>query len=277
MVRSRLLTSVLLCFGLIVTSALPAAASEGEYLALGDSVAFGYRGMEPPQVYANPNNFMGYPERLAQLLKLQLTNASCPGETSGSFISATAADNGCRQYRSLFRLHTSYTDTQLAFAIQFLRTHPDTQLVTLDLGANDVFLLEAACNNAQSCLQQQLPALLRSVAGNLNTIETRLRTQAGYHGRLAGLTYYATDYRDTPTVETVGALDLTIAAETLEHGGRIADGFTAFAVASARTQGNACAAGLLNILPNGACDVHPSEAGHDVLARTIRAVLGGGF
>jgi lysophospholipase L1-like esterase len=272
---SRLTTSALLCLGLIVASALPAAASQDDrpdYLALGDSVAFGYREQLPPEVYLNPNNFVGYPERLAQLLNLRLTNAACPGEATGSFISATSPDNGCREYRTFFPLHTSYTGTQLAFAIAFLRAHPDTKLVTIDLGANDLFQIQAGCQGSAPCVLQQLPMFLQSAAGNLNTIYARLRSDAGYRGRLVALTYYATNYRDVSQVEVVSALDVTIAAATLAHAGRVADGFTAFALASLRTQGNVCAAGLLNILPNGTCDVHPSLAGHDLLARTIRAV-----
>jgi lysophospholipase L1-like esterase len=274
--RLRLATSALLGFGLLLTCVLPVAAkpdNTSEYLALGDSVAFGYREGLPAQAYLNPDSFLGYPERLAPLLGLQLTNAACPGETSSSFISSTAPDNGCREYRSFFPLHTTYTGTQLAFALAFLRSHPDTRLVTIDVGANDLFLLQSACAGASACERQQLPGLLKTVATNLDTIYDQLRGEAGYHGRLVALTYYARNYRDTLQLEAVGTLDLVIASETLAHGGQVADGFSAFALASLRTGGDACAAGLLNWLPTGGCDVHPSSAGADLLAHTIRAVM----
>ena len=56
------------------------------YLALGDSVTFGYE--EPTVVpapnYANAASFLGYPEMLASELHLKVVNAACPGETSSS-------------------------------------------------------------------------------------------------------------------------------------------------------------------------------------------------
>ena len=64
-----------------------------------------------------------------------------------------------------------------------------------------------------------------------------------------------------------------IATETVAHAGRVADGFGAFALASRLTGGDACAAGLLDRLPSGGCDVHPSARGHDLLAQAIRAAL----
>src|SRR5216684_4227401 len=75
------------------------------YLALGDSVSFGFitnAGFE----YVNPENFIGFPDYVGQALKLQTRNAACPGETSGSFLSSTAPDDGCcycRRFHCLSR------------------------------------------------------------------------------------------------------------------------------------------------------------------------------
>ena len=70
-------------------------AALGGYLALGDSVAFGF----DPLVrdFSEAENFIGYPEALAALLDVEVANASCPGEASGGFISLTSPlDTGCR-------------------------------------------------------------------------------------------------------------------------------------------------------------------------------------
>ncbi|MDQ2796227.1 MAG: hypothetical protein M3Y06_03565, partial [Actinomycetota bacterium] len=60
--------------------------SGSSYLALGDSVSFGYR--EPANLptpnYTKASNFVGFPEDVARALGLRVANASCPGETSGS-------------------------------------------------------------------------------------------------------------------------------------------------------------------------------------------------
>src|SRR5207247_8660011 len=78
----------------------------------------------------------------AQQLRLLDVNASCPGEATGGFLSLIGTDNGCRLYRLLDPLHVRYRGTQMNFAIDFLRSHPNVRLVTIDLGANDVFVLQ---------------------------------------------------------------------------------------------------------------------------------------
>ena len=65
-------------------SALADSSRPQEYLALGDSVAFGY---SPLLDHSNATNFIGYPTPVATALKETLTNAACPGETSSHFIS----------------------------------------------------------------------------------------------------------------------------------------------------------------------------------------------
>ena len=128
---------------LVLALTIPAFSGTDEapgraYLALGDSVTFGFianAGFE----YVNSNNFIGFPNYTSRTLKLGDTNASCPGETTGSFLSSTAPDNGCRFFCSQAPLHVSYTSTQLDFAVSFLKSHPQTQMVTISLGADDVF------------------------------------------------------------------------------------------------------------------------------------------
>jgi hypothetical protein len=74
----------------------PVAQVRGEpdYLALGDSIAFGYR-PAPWADYRDAADFAAYPEDLAAALKLNLVNAACPGETSASMINPAAPSNGC--------------------------------------------------------------------------------------------------------------------------------------------------------------------------------------
>ncbi len=280
--RSRFAIGALVGAALILCTVAPVLADGphgSPYLALGDSIAFGYRGGLAPQDYANPNQFVGYPEKLAPPLGVQLTNASCPGETSASFSSTAAPDHGCDAYRANFPLHTSYTGTQLAFAKSFISSNRNTQLVTLDIGANDLLVLEDSCAgaNASQCELQGLPTLLKALSGNLDTIYNGLRNDAHYHGTIVALTYYATDYRDPIQLTAVGALDAVVVSRALAHGAKVGDGFAAFALGSRTTGGDPCKAGLLNILPDGTCDIHPSARGQELLAQTIRlALIAGG-
>jgi lysophospholipase L1-like esterase len=273
----RVLPSVALCAMLIAVTAPPAAASDPEpdplYLALGDSVAFGFN---PLLDFRNIANFVGYPEVLASRLDLDLTNASCPGETSAGFISLTGIDNGCRPYRALFPLHVSYTTSQLDFAVAFLLAHPNTSLVTIDIGANDLFVLERQCGQVTTCVANGLPALLQHLAADLATIYGRIRGQAHYHGQIIALTYYAMDYNNPLGVAITHAINEVITHATRAADGQVANGFNAFrAIAEDRAGGSSCAAGLLIVTGTNplTCDVHPSPFGRDVLAATVAALV----
>ena len=80
-----LVTSALLALGTTVPVAASDNGRDHEYLALGDSVAFGFNPLLNP---TQTSQFVGYPELLVPGVDLELTNAACPGETSASFVSA---------------------------------------------------------------------------------------------------------------------------------------------------------------------------------------------
>lgn len=245
------------------------AASGHPYLALGDSVGFGYitqAGFE----YGNPDNFVGFPEHAGPALGLSDVNASCPGEATSGFISSTGADNGCRPYKAAFPLHVSYTGTQLAFATNFLVDHPNTSLVTLQIGANDAFLLEKSCANNPTCIAAGLPALLAQVSTNVDTILRDLKATR-FHGVLMVVNYYSLDYSDAAGAALTAALNNAITSHAAADGAVVADAFTAFAHAAAVAGGKTCNAGLLNASPQNqfACDVHPSQSGQELLAQTV--------
>ena len=97
MSRVRVLALLLMLAGTTIAASAQ-GASAPRYLALGDSVTFGFitqAGFE----YVNADNFIGFPTYAAQDAKLNVINAACPGETTGSFISSTAPDDGCRLER----------------------------------------------------------------------------------------------------------------------------------------------------------------------------------
>src|SRR5579864_2869123 len=273
--RVRLL-SLLAAAALICLAAIPAGASEDShaYLALGDSVAFGYSPILVHQGLAgNPNVFVGYPNIAAGALDLKLTNASCPGETTGGFISTTnGQDFACLGYRHLFPLHVGYQGSQLDFAVHYLRTHPTTRLVTMDIGANDVFKLEAACGGQQTvCFANGLPAVFAGIDTNLRFIYNQLRNVAHYHHALVTLSYYSLSY-DTATAAATVGLNAPIIDATKAFGGIVASGFDAFqGPALATPDKSSCEAGLLIVLGASplTCDVHPTPAGRDLLAAAI--------
>ena len=260
---------------------LNGAAGNGTYLALGDSVAFGY---VPPQAvpapdYFDASSFVGYPEDVAQALHLRVSNASCPGETTASFYIPGAQSNGCENspgssvgYRTEYPLHVQYAGTQMLYALGYLATHRNTRLVTIDIGANDVFLCQET--TADACASPaELQAVLKKIEANLAVIYALIRDVARYHGPLVALTYYSLDYADPTQVAGTEALNSAITSVTEKFGGKIADGFAAFEGPSAAFGGSPCAAGLLIKLPDGTCNIHPSPEGHQLLAQAIEDVI----
>jgi lysophospholipase L1-like esterase len=261
--------------GTTVKPAVPGS----RYLALGDSVAFGYRESAnlPTPDYTKPGTFLGYPEELAANLGLKLTNAACPGETTSSFLNMTAASNGCENhydttsktevaggYRALYPLHASYTGSQWAFAKQFLRSHPGTRLVTIMMGANDGFLcLESTSDSCVGEFGQLLSTLRKNIATTLKGIRG-----TGYAGQIVLNTYYSTNYSDSILTGEIMALNQALTQASAPYHVKIANQFDAFQTATAQNSGDTCAAALVTVLTTGGCGVHPSVAGAALLAQT---------
>ena len=98
-------------------------APQSYYLALGDSMAYGY---QPDK--ASPETGLRrfarvYVDLFAASLrrlspKIQVVNYGCPGESSVTF-----TRSGCPGLSDGFRLHDTFRGSQLKAALSFLRTH----------------------------------------------------------------------------------------------------------------------------------------------------------
>jgi lysophospholipase L1-like esterase len=279
-----IIVAALAAIGAGTVSADPVNGSDanGTYLALGDSVAFGYvpPNAVPAPRYLDAHSFVGYPEFLAQQLNERVSNASCPGETTASMLVAGAQSNGCENslgspvgYSTLYPLHVQYQGTQMDYALHYLAAHKHTQLITIDIGANDAFLCQET--TADHCTSTaELIGVAQEIAGNLTTILRDLRVVAGYTGPIVALSYYSLSYSDPAAVAGAQFLNSVIGGVTTAFGGIVADGFAAFQAPSAAFGGDPCAAGLLIKLPDGTCNIHPSPAGHRVLAAAIAKAIG---
>jgi lysophospholipase L1-like esterase len=277
---SALATLVVGAMLLTTGSAGAATAPTKYYLALGDSVAFGYTPPQvtPPQWYQHARNFKGYPEYLAPWFGLTDVNASCPGETSSSFLDVTAQSNGCENsigsdlgYRDAYPLHVHYNSDQLTYATHFLATNGSaTKLVSINIGANDLFVCQSTTSD--QCTGADFPATLNTIAQNLTTILHGLRA-TGYHGKLVVLAYYSISYTDPIQVAGTTLLNNTLSSVAHQFHAIVADGYNAFKQASGAS-GDPCAAGLLIPLPGGGCNIHPTALGHVILANEIAKAAG---
>lgn len=291
-VALTLATAALVSTALVATTGTTLAASSSAkpvvagtpYLALGDSIVFGYRESQnmPTPDYSKASNFKGYPEDIAAAMGLKLANASCPGETTSSMINRSAASNGCENsydstskqqvnggYRTVNPLHVSYSGSQLAFAEKFLKSHPNTRLVTLTIGANDGFLCQK--QTSDGCIGE-FGTLQAQLKKNLGKIFKGIRG-TGYAGQIVMLNYFSTDYTNSTLTAEIQLLNNALADGAKPYNVRIASGFDAFKAATDQNGGDTCAAELITVLTNGSspCGVHPSIQGQALLAQTVMA------
>jgi lysophospholipase L1-like esterase len=286
---ARLLPCALFA-ALCVSAGFATSASAGaapvipgsRYLALGDSVTFGYEesSVIPAPNYHDPGSFLGYPQHIAAAMHLIVANAACPGETSTSLINAAAPSNGCENepgsphagYRTLFPLHVAYPGSQLSYAVRYLRAHRDVRLVSLLIGANDYFrctkITEDGCASSA-----ERRGVLRTVARNIRTILSAIRRNAHYQGQLVLVSYYSLNYASAAGDALIQLLNRDVAAAARPFGIARADGYDQFRVAAAHSRGDSCKAGLLTQLSSGGCGIHPTYAGQALLAEAVERVI----
>ncbi len=167
----------------------------GTYLALGDSLAFGYQtarvqacagtGCTSPDTQFPTS----YPTIFGQLfgantLGVRTVNLGCPGETSGTLINDTNTSSGCTTYP--FPIHSNHPGkTQLQAAVDTLQTYGKrVSPITIDIGANDVLrMVNGQCTTAGvislSCVLQNAPATFAQVQSNLDYTLNKLRQEGG--------------------------------------------------------------------------------------------------
>lgn len=257
-------------------SAAPTStAAKGSYLALGDSVPFGFRPRLSTE-YQDATNFVGYPELVGKDLGLEVINATCPGETTASFMDVTAQSTGCEDmpgsdvgFRDKFPLHVAYASadqSQMEYALETLERTDDVRLITVQIGANDAFLCEAT--TADRCQSPaEIQAVGQTIRTNLGQILSRLRGEGHYGGQIVVVNYYALDDR-SPLATASSLMNAVISGVAAANEATVADAFAAFKEGSAGSNGNAITAGL--VIPN---DVHPTDKGQRVLADTVESVV----
>ena len=241
------------------------------YLALGDSLAFGYQQArfnanapsEPPTSFNT-----GYVDDFATLLtgvrsSVQTVNDSCPGETSSTFLSG-----GCPYSAAGFTLHTSYSGSQMDAALSFLRARPgQVNPITLDIGSNDFNPLISACGlNGTACLAQGAPAILAQYSANLSRILADLRSAAPT-SEIIVMEYYDPYAPVQPlSIQIVQQQNAIIASLAAAYRARVADTFTPFNLTAPEPQ-TLCTLSL--ICSQG--DIHASDAGYAVIAQQFWA------
>ncbi|GAC1358044.1 MAG: hypothetical protein NVSMB44_04840 [Ktedonobacteraceae bacterium] len=233
------------------------------YLALGDSLAFGYQ--------PNLDFSHGYVDDFSTDLQThgstETANLGCPGETSSSFI-----NGGCR-YAALRKF--SYQGDQLSAAVLYLTQHQgQVSPVTLDIGANDMLpdLSSATCVVSTEKFNADLAAFDTNLTQN---ILPRLRAALTVNGVVTGdllvANYYDPYQNMCPnTVPFVQELNSHIAAD-VQGSGTVVDVFSAFGGATTPNP-NACM--YTWICDASYHDIHSTTQGYGVIAQAFEQSVG---
>ncbi len=252
------------------TSQRPTMQRERYLLALGDSISFGFQGpklTDPP----NPSVFnTGYVDVLASRARSStVTNFSCPGETTTTFVSG-----GCPWRESGFAVHDSYRGSQLAAAVTFLRAHRrHSGTVTVSLWGNDIGALRNACSGDLACVAERAPAEIAVFSERLLVILRALR-RAAPSADIAVLTAFHAFPPPTPEIDALyDALNQAIVDTAARAGVLVADARPTFNPPGDAARSAALCKYTL-VCATGGADGHPSNVGYariaDVIARVTR-------
>ncbi|HEY8077173.1 MAG TPA: SGNH/GDSL hydrolase family protein [Labilithrix sp.] len=260
-------------------------------LAIGDSITFAWNPLLETDMHkVDARKYPGYTDMLGADLGLGVDNGACPGETSGAMLDKNAEDNGCRDNRAAYALHTSWGDhaPQIDFATSYLRDAiakgKAPELVVMTMGGNDLLVMEHHCTLPSLlndvCKLAKLPFTVHAFGDHISQIAKDIDA-TGYKGTFVVISTYAPDYSDV-----VAKLALTqMNGELKEHveglAGElqntkvvVADGYGAFEAVASQHGGKTCETGLLIKKADGTCDIHPTQAGHRVLADAVKKALG---
>jgi lysophospholipase L1-like esterase len=237
------------------------------YLALGDSLAFGFQWSifnqnfpsVPPELFAN-----GYVDSFGQMLGqvrpvIQTVNFGCVGETTNTFIKG-----GCLYTAQGFQLHDGYSGSQLDAAAAFLRANAgNVSPITFNLGTNDLNSLVALCGADFSCYQLQGPHVLSEIETNLDRILGTLRAAAPNAEIITFTSYNVAFLIDPQFLELTNAFNAVVEQTARSHRVRVADVFAAFN--DPPQPDTICNLTLICTQQ----DSHPSDAGYHVIAEQL--------
>ncbi|HWX43692.1 MAG TPA: SGNH/GDSL hydrolase family protein [Solirubrobacteraceae bacterium] len=245
------------------------------YLALGDSLAFGYSQAKFNSLLPNeePSKYnTGYVDDFGRVLRLfdhtlQIVNDGCPGETTESFIKGP-----CPYVAEGFPLHHPYSggpgSSQLSDALGYLGLHPGTvNPITIDIGANDALgLIEGTCKFEPACIAAGAPATFAHVGANLGLILGELRAAAP-HAQIVVLGLYNPFGETIPGGDLLtGELNEVMASVAAGVGARFADPLPVFNPSGTQEHRTIC---LLTNMCTPLVDIHPTDLGYAVLGGLV--------
>jgi lysophospholipase L1-like esterase len=263
--------------GLVLLAAAGASAAPGPiyqppqsyYLALGDSIAYGFQPVKAA-AHLPPSAFnTGYVDLFAARLRaiapgIRVVNYGCPGESTDTFIRG-----GCSGRGDVRALHDPFDGTQLDAAVAFLRAHPgEVSPITLTLWGNDLFDLVPGCKDDFTCIQEHSAAGLARFASRLTSIVTRLRAAAPKAEIIVTGAWNIVPVHSAQSEPLFRSIDAVIARTATAGKARVAEIYPVFSPKGSSTR--ICA--MTFICSKG--DPHPTDAGYRAMAGAFLAASG---
>ncbi|MGD0321912.1 MAG: SGNH/GDSL hydrolase family protein [Acidimicrobiales bacterium] len=194
-ISGAMATMLLIAFAPATQASAGAAISPPYYLALGDSLAYGYHSAQFASEYPNivPASFnAGYVNDFGAALQffnrhLQIINDGCPGETTDSFINGSGVTGYCAggptgtPFPYVWLHHPYAAGSQLADALAILGANKNATAITLDIGSNDVLqFIEHTCGfpATYTCTTGQVGAEFVHIVTNVGSILGQLHAAA---------------------------------------------------------------------------------------------------
>lgn len=241
-------------------SAATSAGPKAYYLALGDSLAFGYQ--------PDFDWYHGYADDFFTFLQAQgttsYTNLACPGETTHTFI-----NGGCSYW---YLRKAFYLGSQLSAALSFIHRHAgQVSPVTIDIGANDAL---GAINTSTCTVRSNWTAVLTTFDSNFQTILSKLQTALNGTGDLVAMNYYD-PYQNqcAANPDVLAKLEIFndhIASDAAAYDVPVADVFTAFG-GDTTPNPDLCTYTWMCSLFN---DIHATSTGYSVMEGAFEGATG---
>ena len=232
------------------------------YLALGDSIAYGF---QPAKANAGapPSAFdTGYVDVFAARLrklspKIEVVNYGCPGESTVTFMRG-----GCPWLADGGKLHDAFRGSQLDAAMSFLRAHRgQVSPITLTLWGNDLLPLSQKGKRAKSAIAEvasRLSSILRQLRATAPTAE--IIVTGAWNPEVDRLEQAQPLYR---------SLDAAIARTAAASRTRVANMLAAFRPPGTVKAQKARLCALTFFCTKG--DPHPTDAGYRAMADAFMA------
>jgi len=236
------------------------------YMALGDSLSFGYQ--------PNLDFSAGFADDIFNDLHFVdvtgIVNYACAGETTDTFI-----HGGCV---GRFAHHGSYTGAQLTAAVDFLKKEANrghVSPITLEIGSNDVIpdwdqFTCTASPNVDIDLARMDANLTKVILPQLvNALQSRINAN---NGDLHLLNYYNPYAKECPnSAQFVHTLNDHLAADAAQFKIPVVDIYGAFG-GDANMAANVC--NYTWICDSRLHDIHPTNTGYKVIAKAVELALG---